>query len=207
MGPPEREVRVRRKLQELIIAVAASPWRFALVAAVAFGSFRILSGIDAGFPTVAGGHQPFDMQNALTVDAVYPQLSAWSPAAVRSYFVFSAVDWLFPAAAGLFLAATIAACLRYAAPALWARVTGRTLLPLLLLPTAFDWLENSFALATVALYPAESAWLPAALVAAKRAKLGGLLIVQPLMLGCTAFAAGTAVSRWWHRRRAPTPRP
>jgi hypothetical protein len=195
-------------LQRLIVRISATGTWYVAVLVVAVGSFTTLMRIGTAFPDVAAGNAPFDLQNGLAASDVYPQLSGWTPAARQLYFLFSAVDWVFPLAAGLGLAATIAFCLRRSAPRAYAWVTGRTLLPLLLAPTAFDWLENIFAVAAVATYPQGPAWLPAALVVAKRAKLAGLAVVQPVMFGLVLY---TAVSRLFSRRRTgtatPTPPP
>lgn len=193
-------------LQRLIVRISAIGSWYVVVLAVATVSFTALMRIGAAFPAVAAGAAPFDLQNGLVAGDVYPQLSGWTPAARQLYFVFSAVDWIFPLAAGLFLAATVAFCLRTSAPQAYAWLTGRTLLPLLLAPTAFDWLENTFAVATVATYPQGPAWLPAALLVAKRAKLAGLAVVQTLMFGMVLYTAGRwLVSR--HRTATPTPPP
>jgi hypothetical protein len=195
-------------LQRLIVRISATGTWYVAVLVVAVGSFMALMRIGAAFPAVAAGAGPFDLQNGLAAGDVYRQLSGWTPAARQLYFLFSAVDWVFPLAAGLGLAATIAFCLRTSAPRAYAWLSGRTLLPLLLAPTAFDWLENIFAVAAVATYPQGPAWLPAALVAAKRAKLAGLAVVQPMMFGLVLYAAG----RWLVSRRRtaaapPTPPP
>jgi hypothetical protein len=195
---------VAAALQRLIVRISATGTWYVLVLALAVGSFTALMRIGAAFPAVAAGNAPFDLQNGLAAGDVYRQLSGWTPAARQLYFVFSAVDWIFPLAAGLFLAATVTFCLRTSAPRAYAWLTGRTLLPLLLAPTAFDWLENVFAVAAVATYPQGPAWLPAALVVAKRAKLAGLAVVQPLMFGLVLYTAG----RWLiSRRRTATPTP
>jgi hypothetical protein len=195
-------------LQRLIVRISATGTWYVAVLAVAVGSFMTLMRIGAAFPAFASGKAPFDLQNGLEAGDVYRQLSGWTPAARQLYFFFSAVDWVFPLAAGLGLAATVTFCLRRSAPRAYAWLTARTLLPLLLAPTAFDWLENIFAVAAVATYPQGPAWLPAALVVAKRAKLAGLAVVQPVMLGLVLYTAG----RWLvSRRRAgtatPTPPP
>jgi hypothetical protein len=190
---------MRARLQAIIVAIAASGPAYAVVLAVALGSFVALNRIAAGFPPLAGGALPFDLQNGLAVADVYAQLAGWSPGARTRYYAFSAVDWLFPLAAGLFLAATVAFCLRRSLPRAWSWVTRRQLLPLLLLGTACDWLENVFALLAVGLYPQESPLLAVGLVVAKRAKLAALFPSQGLMLGLLAWTAAQALLR----RRAP----
>lgn len=192
---------MRARLQAIIVAISASGPAFTAVLALAVGSFVVLDRIAAGFPPLAGGALPFDLQNGLAVADVYAQLAGWSPAARTRYYAFSAVDWLFPLAAGLFLAATVAACLRRSLPRAWSWVTGRQLLPLLLVGTACDWLENVFALLAVGLYPVESPLLALGLVVAKRAKLAALFPSQGLMLGLLAWTAAQAL----FRRRAPRP--
>lgn len=195
-------------IQRLIVHLSTSGTGYILVLVLAVGSFTLLARIGAAFPAVAAGAPPFDLQNGLVAGDVYRQLAGWTPAARPLYFVFSAVDCVFPLAAGLLLAATITFCLRYSAPRACTRLADRTLLPLLLVPTACDWLENGLAVAAVAMFPEGPAWLPAALVAAKRAKLAGLAVVQPLMAGLVLYAAG----RWLLSRRRgaaapPTPPP
>lgn len=194
---------MRARLQGLIIAISASGLAFAAVLLLAVASFATLAWIGAGFPAVAAGATPFDLQNDLAPADVYAQLAGWSDAARRRYYAFSAVDWVFPASAGLALAATSAFCLRRSLPRAYSFVTTRRLLPLLLVPTVFDWLENLLAVATVAAYPAGSQALALGLVAAKRAKLAALFPAQGLMLGLLAYTAAHALVR----RRAPPPAP
>jgi hypothetical protein len=189
-------------LQRLIIRISTSGPLYVLALVTALGSFAILAWIGAAFPAVAGGAAPFDLQNTLAPGDVHAQLSGWTPAARRLYYTFSAVDWVFPLAAGLFQAATITYCLRQSLPGAYRWLSGRNLLPLLLAPTAFDWLENVFAVTTVATYPTEAAWLPVALVAAKQAKLAGLAVTQSLMFGLVVYAAATWAIRRWIRPAA-----
>lgn len=195
-------------LQRLIVRISTTGTWYVLVAAVAVGSFSILMRIGGAFPAVAGGAAPFDLQNDLAAGDVHRQLSGWTPAARQLYLIFSAVDWVFPLAAGLFLAATIAFCLRTALHRAYQWLATRTLLPLLLVPTACDWIENVFAMATVATYPDGPAWLPVALVVARQAKLATLAVVQPLMAGLVLYAAGRwLVSRWRPPADGTRPRP
>jgi hypothetical protein len=193
-----------RGLQRLIIGLSTSgPW-YVLALVTALGSFAILARIGTAFPDLAGGALPFDLQNTLSPGDVHAQLAGWTPAARRLYFVFSAVDWIFPLAAGLFQAATITFCLRQGLPRAYRWLTSRHLLPLLLLPTAADWLENILAVSVVASYPPGLPWLPVALVAAKQAKLASLALAQGLMIGLLVYTAG----RWAFRRRGrPVPSP
>jgi len=185
-------------LQRLIIHVSMSAWWYALALATALLCFTIMARIGAAFPAVAGGALPFDLQNTLAPGDVHAQLAGWAPAARRRYYAFSAVDWVFPLAAGLFQAATITFCLRQSLPRVYRWLTIRHALPLLLLPAAADWLENLFAVSAVASYPPGVPWLPVALVAAKQAKLASLALTQALMIGVVLYTAG----RWAFRRRA-----
>lgn len=169
-------------LNQLIVRVSASGWLFLLTAILAFGSLGIMMRIGAAFSGITGGVPPFDLQNGLTSAQVIEQLPHYTGEARQLYLQFTAIDYLFPFAAGLFLAAIAAFCLRRAFPGAYAMINGRELLPLLMLATLFDWCENIAALASILTYPDTSTALATALVVAKRLKLTMVFSTQGLVV-------------------------
>lgn len=77
------------------------------------------------------------------------QLAAYSDAARRVYGAFLVLDMVFPLAAGLVVAAIIAFGLRQVSPAIYLSMDRKKLWPVLLVATAFDWVENVTALALI----------------------------------------------------------
>jgi hypothetical protein len=120
------------------------------------------------------------------------QLPGYTGQARRQYFVFTAIDYVFPFAAGLFLAAIGAFCLRRAFPAVYAALAGRDLLPLLMLSSLFDWCENVAAITAITAWPGTTAAMATAVVVAKKLKLGFLVVTQTLVLLLMLATAG----RW-----------
>ena len=183
-----------RALNQLIIRISTSWWWFLITMALAFGSLAALMRIGEGFPAVAGGAQPFDLQNDLTAAEVLAQLPGYSEAARQQYLLFTAIDYVFPLAAGLFLAAIGAFCLRQAFPGVYASLTQRQLLPLLLLSSLFDWCENVAAITAIVAYPETTAAMATAIVVAKKLKLAFLVITQGVTLLLMLAAAGTWIA-------------
>ncbi len=169
-------------LNRLIIRVSANPWLFIATTVIFITSLRALMQIGETFPAVAGGAQPFDLQNGLTGEQVLLQLAGYTDAAVRQYSIFTAIDYVFPFAAGLFLAAITAFCLRRAFPGVYAAMAGRKLLPLLMLGSLFDWAENVAAITAILAYPDTTPGMATAIVLAKRLKLACVVISQVLAL-------------------------
>lgn len=186
-------------LHRLIVRVSASGWLFAATSVVMVASLRTLIAIGEGFPAVAGGAPPFDLQNALTGPEVLSQLGAYGAEARRQYFLFTAIDYLFPFAAGLFLAAIIAFCLRRSFPSTYASLDGRRLLPVFMAGSLFDWGENVAALTAILSYPDTPTAVATALVVAKRLKLVLVIATQSLALVLLAVTAG----RWVLTRKRP----
>lgn len=180
-----------RALNRLIIRVSGSGWLFALTTVLAFGSLALLMQIGEAFPAVAGGAQPFDLQNELTPDEVLGQLPGYTAEARRLYLQFTAIDFLFPFAAGLFLAAIAAFSMRHGFPAPYGWLTARNLLPILMLGTLFDWCENVAAVSAIYAWPDTSAALASALVTAKKLKLT-LVIASQLLAALLLLAAAAS---------------
>ena len=183
------------RLQDLILRVSRTWWLYLIVVLVFVGSLRALMQIGERFPAYAGGAIPFDLQNDLRADQVYAQLAGYTPEARELYYAFTLIDYAFPFFAGLFITATVAFALRSGLPRLYAALTARRLLLLLMLATAFDWLENVAALSAIVLYPTEVSWLPYLLVAAKKCKLAAMLVGNVAMAAALLVAAGSWVSR------------
>jgi len=186
-----------RQLNDLIIRCSQSWWLFLLSVIVAFGSlFAVFGPVQVAFAELTGGLTPFDFQNSLSIAEIFEQLADWNEAAVQLYYAFSFVDFFFPFFAGLFLAAIAAFSLRHLSPRASARVASRRLFPLLMLGTAFDWLENLCALFVVGRYPAEMTAAAGLLVVAKQGKLTAVLVSQLIAWTLLLLAAGM-----WVRRR------
>lgn len=185
-----------RRLNDLIVRISASGWLFVATLAVMVGTLQALLYIGEIFPARSGGVLPFDLQHELRREAVVPQLAGYTAATRQLYFVFTAIDFVFPLAAGLVLAATAAFCLRRVFPLGYAALVGRSLLPLFLAGTVFDWGENVAALVAILSYPETPAGIPTALVLAKRLKLVSSGAAQMLM-----FLLLVSVGVQWLRRR------
>lgn len=186
------------KLQDLVLRISRTWWLYLFVVAVFAGSLQVLILIGERFPNVAAGAVPFDLQNELLASQVYVQLAGYTEQARNFYYVFTAIDFVFPFFAGLFLAATTAFALRNSLPGFYEALVARKLLLIPMLATAFDWMENLTAVATISLYPTELGWLPALLVAAKKLKLAFMVFSNGVMLVALLVAAAL----WLLRRRA-----
>jgi hypothetical protein len=183
------------RLQNLVIRVSRTWWLYLCVVLLFAGSLLSLLRIGERFPSYAAGNQPFDLQNALRPAEVYPQLATWTEDARNLYYAFTLIDYAFPFFAGLFIATTAAFAMRNSLPTWYAALTARNLLPVFMLGTAFDWLENLAALAVISLYPAEISWLPIVLVFAKKLKLACVMAGQGAMLLLLLYAAGAWLVR------------
>lgn len=186
------------RLQAIALRISRTWWLYLTVFFLFSGSLQALMQIGARFPEVAGGANPFDLQNDLVASAVYPQLAGYTDQAVRLYYAFNLIDYAFPLFAGLFITATVAFALRNSAPRFYEALVARRLLLVLMIATAFDWLENLAAIATITLYPTEYGWLPVLLVTAKKFKLAFMVFSNGVMFAALLFAAGT----WLLRRRS-----
>ncbi|MCL4779607.1 MAG: hypothetical protein KJ049_05425 [Gammaproteobacteria bacterium] len=178
------------RLQNLVIRVSQTWWLYLCVVLLFAGSLLSLLRIGEKFPAHAAGNLPFDLQNALAPAEVYPQLATWTENARQLYYAFTLIDYAFPFFAGLFIAATAAFAMRASLPGWYAALTARNLLPVFMLGTLFDWLENLSALGLISLYPAEFGWLPVVLVLAKKLKLACVMSGQAAMLLLLVYAVG-----------------
>jgi hypothetical protein len=189
------------RLQTLVIRVSQTWWLYLCVVVLFAGSLLSLLRIGEKFPSHAAGNLPFDLQNALTAAEVYPQLATWTENARTLYYAFTLIDYAFPFFAGLFIAATATFALRNSLPKWYAALAERNLLPVFMLGTAFDWLENLAALGVISLYPAEIGWLPLVLVIAKKLKLVCVMNAQAAMLLLLLYAAGNWLAARLRLRR------
>jgi len=183
------------RLQDLILRISRTWWLYLIVLSLFVGSLRALMRIGDRFPAYAGGAAPFDLQNDLLADQVYPQLAGYTQQARELYYAFTLIDYAFPFFAGLFITATVAFSLRKSLPRLYDALVARKLLLVLMLATAFDWLENVTAVSMIVLYPTEVGGLPALLVAAKKCKLAALMVSNGAMTAAVLFAAGSWLLR------------
>ena len=178
------------RLQELIVRISRTWWLYFIVLFLFIGSLRTLMRIGERFPAFAGGATPFDLQNDLRADQVYAQLAGYTPQARELYYAFTLIDYAFPFFAGLFITATVAFALRSSLPRLYDALVARNLLLVLMIPTAFDWLENVAAVSAIVQYPFEVSWLPTLLVFAKKCKLATLMVSNSAMFAALLLAAG-----------------
>lgn len=184
-----------KNLQELVLRISRTWWLYILVLLAFAGSLVALLRIGEQFPRHAGGVAPFDLQNGLKSGDVYPQIANYTEQARQLYYAFTAIDYLFPLFAGLFISATVAFALRNSLPAAYDALVERRLLLLLMVPTGFDWLENIAAISSIAAWPDGPAWLPVLLVTAKKLKLGCMLLGQAVMALSLLLAAVTWLGR------------
>lgn len=183
------------RLQDLAIRISKSWWLYLIVLVLFVGSLQALMRIGDRFPEYAAGAIPFDLQNDLQPAQVYPQVAGYTEQARELYYAFTLIDYAFPFFAGLFITATVAFALRYCLPRVYEALVARKLLLVLMLATAFDWLENVAAVSTIVMYPDEISWLPLLLVLAKKCKLGCMVVSNGAMLLALLAAAGTWVAR------------
>jgi hypothetical protein len=181
-------------LNRLVVSTSKSLWRFVAVTAIAVVAIRLLNRIGQGFPAAAHGAIPFDLQNGLTPADVVQQLAGYTDLARWMYYAFTMIDYVFPFAAGLSLAAAGTFALRKGFPALYRTFEQRKLFPLFLLGTAFDWCENVAAISAIWTYPGDVSTIATLLVIAKRLKLGFLIATQLAVLLLLIGAAFRSVS-------------
>lgn len=183
------------RLQDLAIRISRTWWLYLIVVLLFGGSLVALMRIGERFPEYAAGHRPFDLQNDLRAEQVYPQVADYTEHARELYYAFTLIDYAFPFFAGLFITATVAFGLRHGLPRFYDALVARKLLLLLMLGTAFDWLENATAVTIINLYPSEISWLPALLVLAKKCKLASILVSNAAMAAALLLAAGNQLWR------------
>jgi len=183
------------RLQDFVLRISRTWWLYLAVFVLFGGSLQALTRIGDRFPAFAGGAAPFDLQNGLRAEEVYPQLAGYTEQARELYYAFTLIDYAFPFFGGLFITATVAFALRNSLPRVYDALVARQLLLLLMIPTAFDWLENVAAVSAIVQYPAEVSWLPGALVFAKKCKLATLLASNGAMLLALLVAAGTWLAK------------
>lgn len=187
-----------KKLNDLVILASRSGWLFLLSIVAAFGSLVfVFNNVNVVMQDLVG-HVVFDMQNTLTVTQVFEQLSAYTQEAKHLYYAFSFVDFFFPFFAALVMAAPAAFALRHGFPDLYQRFNAMSLFGLLFLPTAFDWLENIFALTVISGYPEQRETAASLMVMAKKAKLASIVVAQVLVL----VALVASAFRWISVRSA-----
>lgn len=192
---------MRHRLQQLVLALSRSGAGSALALAGAVAALLALQAIGGRIEAVVGA-PPFDLQHRISLADMADQLPRYTDAARLLYGLFFVVDLAFPLLAALFLAAACAFLLRRGLPALYPRLVAGGWISLLLLPAAFDWIEN---LAALALVLGGAAWTPAGLllIGAKALKLATTMAVQLLVLGLALWTGGRALAARWRRGREP----
>ena len=186
-------------LNQLVIRTSRSAWRFVGVTAMAAIAITTLNRIGAAFPAAAAGAAPFDLQNRLTAAEVVQQLAGYTELARWMYYVFTLIDYVFPFAAGLSLAAAGAFAMRHGFPAIYQAFERRGLFPLFLIGTGFDWCENIAAISAIWVYPGDVSTVATLLVIAKRLKLACVVLTQLavllLLIGAVVRAIGRRAGR------------
>lgn len=170
-------------------------WLLIGVFLLQLASFAGITSLASQFKAITG-HEPYDTQNPLTLDAMAAQLPSYMGQGRATYLTFAAVDFVFPAAAALFLALVATALLRATPSPLAARLLRWRVPLLLLLTTLFDWLENIALLVVIANAPEMNETAAAAALVFKRLKLVGLFTSVP---GVLLLALWTAAVRLWNR--------
>jgi hypothetical protein len=166
-----------RTLDRRIVAASQRLVPFGTTLAVALVSFAALMGVARAFSHATHGLLPFDLQHQLTVPELLAQLELYADRSYALYSAFLAIDMVFPLASGVVFAALVAFGLRIAWPRAHAGISARSLWPLLLVATAFDWMENIAGFGLILFRDGDRHALAAALVAAKRAKLASLAML------------------------------
>jgi hypothetical protein len=170
------------KLNNFVIACSFSWWKTGLLILGFSGTISTLMLITAGFPDISGGHEPFDMQNSLSVSDIWAQLATYTEQAFSSYALFQVVDYLFPLLGGLMMAALCAFALRGLSAKAYATASNKKLFLLFLIPTVFDWLENLGLLWVIIAWPEQAQTAAVFAVTAKKCKLATLMLSQPVAL-------------------------
>lgn len=188
---------MRHRLQQLVLALSRSGAWSALALTGAVAALLALQAIGGRIEELVGA-PPFDLQHRLALADIAGQLPRYTDEARRLYGLFFAVDLVFPLLAALFLASACAFLLRRGLPGTYQRLAAGGWLGMLLLPAAFDWVEN---LAALALVLGGTAWTPAGLllIGAKALKLGATMAVQLLVLALVLLVGGSALVRRLHR--------
>lgn len=170
------------KLNHFIIACSLSWWKTTLLILGFSGTISTLMLITATFPDISGGHEPFDMQNSLSVADMWIQLATYTEQAFSRYALFQLVDYLFPLFGGLMMAALCAFALRGISEKAYSTASHKNLFLLFLIPTVFDWLENCGFLWVIIAWPEQADTAAAFAVTAKKCKLVTLMISQSVAL-------------------------
>ena len=169
-------------LNQLIIRISKSGWLYVIVFAGFFATLQALLRIGDRFPERAAGAVPFDLQNQLTAEQIFTQLTGYTDEAFRLYYVFTSIDYFFPLFAGFFLGSTAAFLLRHSLPRWYSIAEQKNLFVLFLLATLFDWLENITLLSVIVGYPNEFSTMAMLAVFSKMGKLGVVFLFQALTL-------------------------
>jgi hypothetical protein len=182
-------------INTFIIDCSRSWWKFLLLFIGQAGTMATLNNITAQFPAVSGGNIPFDMQNNLSAADIFTQLEGYTERAFDLYMIFQAVDYLFPVVAGLLLATVCAFALRTASAKYFAAAAQKNLFVLLLVPSAFDWLENINLLWVVTAWPDQAQLAANLAVAAKIGKLSTMTLAFIVTTGLLMWAVGAWLGR------------
>lgn len=166
-----------RTLDSRIVTASQRLVPFGATLAVALIALAALMGVARAFSHATHGLLPFDLQHQLTVAELLAQLELYTDRSYALYSVFLTIDMVFPLASGVVFAALVAFGLRTAWPRAHAGISARSLWPLLLVATAFDWMENLAGFGLILFRDGDRQALAAALVAAKRAKLASLAML------------------------------
>ena len=183
------------KLNQFIIRCSSSLQIFILLFVGFLATLRGLLFIGEKFQPHAGGALPFDLQNSLSREQIFAQLESYNDQAYNLYYIFTAIDYFFPLFAGLFLAAIWAYALRNSIPRWYQLALQKNLFVLLLIPTAFDWLENIALITTITAFPNELSSTADIAIIAKQIKLASTYLAQGSTLLIILIAAFIALKK------------
>ncbi|MCE7982339.1 MAG: hypothetical protein DYG89_14180 [Caldilinea sp. CFX5] len=185
-----------KRLHQLILRCSQNGWLFlGALLGFALTLFALLQ-VGERFAAVTQGAEPFDLQNGLTLTAIFAQLPTYTDQSRRLYLLFTLIDYLFPLCAGLWVAGAAAFFVRHTLPVFYQRVVERRGFLLLLLPTFFDWAENLTSAALIYLAPTAH-WLATLVLLCKQAKLATLNVTQGVLLLLGLYYVGV----WWRKRQ------
>jgi hypothetical protein len=170
-----------RWYNEIVIKTSQSGWMYINTIIIFAGSlYFVFFNLNIPFEAIVGA-QMFDFQNDLTTEQIFTQLQHYDDSARAIYHAFLFVDFYFPFFAGLFLASTAAFSLRYLSPGRYEQLRARNLFAVFLIPTLFDWGENTFALTVVSAWPESLNWAATGLVLCKQGKLTGVMFLNGIV--------------------------
>jgi len=186
-----------RRLGDFIVHTSESLPRFLLAVVLGPGMlFLGLFPIMHGFTALAGGLQPFDWQNELTVADITEQLSAYTEPVRQLYYAHAFIDFVFPVFSAAFFGAIAGFALRHGLPAFYGWAARYGLFALFLVSVPFDYVENTGSLVAILRLPGPPGFWADLIVFSKPFKLATEAVL-PVATGLALVAGALG----WLRRR------